>query len=316
MTAKRPLGVTLAAVAAILGSGLFILMGLGMLLTVFVPSPQPALPLVKAVSVVMCFVLLGVAGWGITTSVGLFRMRGWSRWSILTFSGLLAFMCGSSAVMITVIPFPVSPEVSAQVMDGIKIAISVFYGVLALMGVFWLYYFNTARVRTQFGPGAGTDGPGGRPLSISIIAWLALVGGVFCAVAAFSPWPAMVFGLIFTGWAARVFYLAFAAIEVWIGTGLLRLNPLSRLVAIGMFAYTILNSALFVLLPGYGERVRTMLERFPSPIPAPLGYDPTSSTAAGALLGSLVSIVPIWFLISRRRAFKPQQGPPEGVFLP
>jgi len=44
MSARRPLGVTLAAVAAILGSALFILTGLGMLLTAFLPTPRADAP--------------------------------------------------------------------------------------------------------------------------------------------------------------------------------------------------------------------------------------------------------------------------------
>jgi hypothetical protein len=236
VTTGRPLGVTLAAVAAIVGSVLFCLLAAAMLLSVLVPNPQPQAPAyLKAVGLVMCLVMLCFAAWGITTSVGLFRMRGWARWSILVFSALLAFMGGSSALMISIIPMPPTPQVSEQFMAGIKIGIVVFYGVLALMGAFWLYYFNTARVRTQFGTGAAVDGPGGRPLSVSVIAWLMLIGGATCIGGAFFPFPGLMFGLMLTGWSARALYIGFAAIEIWIGVGLLRLNPLSRVLAIAMF---------------------------------------------------------------------------------
>ena len=302
----------MAAVVAILGAALFILMALVMFATAFIPIPRPAAapPFVKIVSIVMSFVMLAIAAWGIITSIGLFRLRAWSRWSILIFSALLAFMGGSSALAIAVIPLPPTPEVSPQIMTGIRAGIAVFYGVLALIGAFWLFYFNTARVRNQFGTGAAADGPGGRPLSITIIGWLVLLGGVFCAGAAFSPFPAMVCGLIFTGWAARAFYLIFGAIQIWIGTGLLRLNPLSRRAAIGMFAFTILNSALFVLLPGYAGRVRMMLDLFPGSMPTTPGYDPASSMGASLILGTVVSVIPICFLMARRQAFLTTPGDP------
>jgi hypothetical protein len=296
--------VTLAAVAAILGAALFILLGILMLVTAFVPTPQAGAPaFLRIVSFVMCFVMLGFAGWGITTAVGLFRLRVWSRWSILVFSALLAFMGGSSALMISIIPMPPTPQVSQQIMSGIKIGIAAFYSVLALMGAFWLYYFNTARVRTQFGTEAATDGPGGRPLSVSVIAGLMLFGGVICIGGAFSPFPGMMFGLIFTGWSARVLYLGFAAIEIWLGVGLLRLNPLSRVLAIVMFGATVLNSVLFAVLPGHSERLRAVLDSMPFRMPQPAGYDPVSSMTASILMGSLVSVIPIWFLIVRRHAF-------------
>ena len=313
MSARRPLGVTLAAVAAILGSALFILTGLGMLLTAFLPTPRADAPaFLKAVMLVMCAVMLGFAGWGITTSVGLFQLRSWSRWSILVFSALLAFMGGSSALMISIIPMPPTPQVSQQIMTGIKIGIAVFYGVLSLIGAFWLFYFNTARVRAEFGPGAAVDGPGGRPLSVSIIACLTLWGGVMCIVGMFFPFPGMVLGMVLTGWAARAFYLVFAAFEAWLGVGLLRLNPLSRVAAIAMFGYTILNSVLFAVLPGYPERLRMALESMPYTMRPPAGSDPFPSLAASMIMGSLVSVIPIWFLISNRNAFT---KPPEDLGL-
>jgi hypothetical protein len=313
MSVRRPLGVTLAAIAAILGAALFILLGLGMLITAFVPTPQPGAPaFLKTVSLVMCFVMLGFAAWGITTAVGLFRLRVWSRWSILVFSALLAFMGGSSALMISIIPMPPTPQVSQQIMTGIKIGIAAFYSVLALMGAFWLYYFNAARVRAQFGSEAAMDGPGGRPLSVSVIAWLMLVGGVICIGGAFSPFPGMMFGLIFTGWSARALYLGFAAIEIWLGFGLLRLNPMSRVLAIVMFGAAILNSMMFAVLPGHSERLRAVLDSMPFTMPQPAGYDPFPSMTVSIVMGSLVSAIPIWFLIARRHAFmkRPEDAPP------
>jgi hypothetical protein len=307
---RRPLGVTLAAVAAILGSGLFVLLGLLTLLPVFFP-PQPGMPqLLKIFSVVMCFVMLGVAAWGITTSVGLFRLRGWSRWSVLVFSALLASIGGATALIMSVVPLPPAPGASPEIMTGIKAGVAVVYGVPALIGAFWLYYFNTARVRTQFGPGAVADGSGGRPLSVSLIAWLLLFRGVIYVVGAFFPLPGMAFGLMFTGWAGRASYVVLAAIEVSLGVGLLRLNPLSRVLAITLFGYGILNSALFAVLPGHSERLRAAIDSLPFTLRQPSGYDPFPSIAASVVIGSLVSLIPIWFLITRRQAFiKPPELP-------
>ena len=304
MATKRPAGVTIAAVAAILGSGLFVLLGLGMLWSALLPVAQPnAPPFLKVVSFVMSVVMLGFAGWSITTAVGLFRLRGWSRWSILIFSALLAFMGGASALMISILPMPPTPQVSQETMTGIKSGIAVFYGALALMGGFWLFYFNTARVKIQFGPGGAVDGPGGRPLSISVVAWFALVGGALCIAGAFSPFPGTVLGIVVTGWAARAFYVVFAAFEIWLGIGLLRLNPLSRVAAIAMFGFAILNSVLFVVLPGYPERLRVTLESMPYALRQPAGYDALSSIGLSMIFGTLVSAIPIWFLISNRNAF-------------
>jgi hypothetical protein len=293
--------VTLAAVAAILGSALFVLMGLVMLLNVFLPTPQAGMPpsSLKAISVVLCFVMLGFAAWGITTALGLFRLRSWSRWSILVFSTLLAFMGGATALVMAFIPLPPAPGASPEVMTGVKIALVVIYGVPAVMGAFRLFYFNTARVRTMFELGVIANGPGHRPLSISVIAWLLLSRGVIYVGGIFLPLPGMAFGLILAGWPARASYFILAAIEISLGLGLLRLNRLSRVLAIGLFDYGILNSLLFAILLRYSEDIRAALDvtlREPSRAMLPLA-------AALSVGGSLIGLIPIGFLIARRQAF-------------
>ena len=147
------------------------------------------------------------------------------------------------------------------------------------------------------------DGPGGRPSSVSIIAWMMLVGGAICIGCAFSPFPGMIFGLIFTGWSARALYLGFATIEIWLALGLLRLNPLSRVLAIAMFGIAILNSVLFAILPGHSERLRAALDAMPFTTQQTPGFDLFPSMACSILIGSLVSVIPIWFLVARRQAF-------------
>jgi hypothetical protein len=89
MTAKRALGVTLAGIAAILGSVLLLLFVPFLLFAAFGTPLPNAPPFLKAGLLVMSFFLLAFAAWGIATGIGLFRLRLWSRWSILTFSVLL-----------------------------------------------------------------------------------------------------------------------------------------------------------------------------------------------------------------------------------
>jgi len=53
-----------------------------------------------------------------------------------------------------------------------------------------------------------------------------------------------------------------------------------------------------------------MIDSLPFKTPPPAGFDPFASMAPSLIIGSLVSVIPIWFLIARRQAFiKPPELP-------
>ncbi len=199
---------------------------------------------------------------------------------------------------------PPGPNASPELLAGIKIALVGFYAALGLIGIFWLFYFNAAGVRAQFGMAADGVETGGRPLSVSIIAWFMLLGSLVCFACAFFPFPAMVFGVMFQGWAARVFYLGFAACELWLGMGLLRLKSLSRVLAIAFFGFGIINGLLFAVLPGRTERLQDSLRSLPAAMRGAGDYGTVPYTSPmGMIAGCLLLAVPIWFLVARRQAF-------------
>jgi hypothetical protein len=309
-TPKRSVGVILTAVVSILGSALLLLLVLLMLLGALLQkAQQPGMPpYLKTVLLMEGLALIALAAWGIATAVGLFRLRRWARWSTIVFSVLLLGIGVFAALATAMVSFPPNPGAPPGMMAGVKVGIVCFYAVLALLGGFWLYYFHTPGVRAQFG--AGTEGPGGRPLSLWVIPWFLLVGALFCLVMAFFPFPAVVFGLVVRGWSARLFFLAFAAIECWLGVGLLRLNPLSRILAIGLCVYGFVSSLLFAFLPGYPERVSAMMDLMPTGWPGAAAGQAAamSSMQPGMVMGALACLIPVWFLVARRGAF----GKPPG----
>jgi hypothetical protein len=309
MTPKRSVGVTVTAVVSILGSAALLLFALLMLPAALVQRAQPGMPAyLGIIRLIEGLLFSGLAAWGITTAVGLFRLRGWARWSAIVFSGLLAMFCDSSALMIAIIQFPTSQGISPGLMAGIKVVAACFYAVLALLGAFWLYYFHTAGVRAQFG--AGTEGPRGRPLSLWIIGFFLIMSGLFCLGAVFFSFPAMVFGLLLRGWTARLLFLVFAASQCWLGVELLRLRPLSRVLAIGFFACCVASTLLSVLRPGFPERVRAMMDAMSPGWPRATDSQSAalSSVHPMMLMGALVSVVPIWFLVARRGTFAKRPG--------
>jgi uncharacterized membrane protein (DUF2068 family) len=109
---KRPVGVVVTAVLLILGSLYLLLMaGIMALSGAFMPtaaggaairgaipraiqgapvSAQPAW--MNGFMLVIAAICLGLAAWGIITTVGLFRLRRWARYSALVIGGGMALL--------------------------------------------------------------------------------------------------------------------------------------------------------------------------------------------------------------------------------
>jgi len=97
---KRPAGVTISAVAVLIGCGLTLLSGAFMILAFFVTPATDSMPAFTRYSLlIMSVFMLGLATWGIATGINLLQLREWARISMLVFSGLL---------LVTAVPFLVS----------------------------------------------------------------------------------------------------------------------------------------------------------------------------------------------------------------
>lgn len=298
---KRSIGVTISAVVTVLGSVLTALFGVLILVSFNLSrGGRPDMPPYASVAgLAIAGLLLVLAAWGVTTAIGLIRLRRWARVSILVFSVLMVLTFGSTAVVMAVVPLPSLPSLPSGLMTGVRIGIVCIYGILALIGGWWLYLFNRASVVAQFAPGP----PPARPLSVSMIAWLLLCGGVFCFVYTWLPFPAILFGITITGWSAKAAYLVLSLLQLWLGVGLLRLRPLSRVVTIGFFVFGALNGLSFALLPGSAARMMQAMAALPAsmrqapPADFPLPLVPIAVTTV------ITCSIPIWFLVRSRTAF-------------
>jgi hypothetical protein len=298
---KRTIGVTLSAVVTIIGSVLTALFGVAMLVPFVVPrSSGPGTPpYARVAGLVMAVLMFALAAWGVTTAIGLIRLRRWARVCILVFSVFMVLTFGSGAIVMAFLPLPSPPNVPPGLMTGIRIGIVCIYGILALIGGWWLYLFNRAAVVAQFAPGP----PPARPLSVSMIAWFLVFGGVVCFVYTWLPFPAMLFGFMIKGWPAITIYLLLGLLQLWLGIGLLRLRPLSRVLTIGFFLLGALNSLAFALLPGFAARMTEAMGSMPASMRQPLPVDFPMPLGAIAVTTVIICGVPIWFLARRRNAF-------------
>ena len=303
---RRWIGIRASAVLAILGSLATLFLAGTMAWGMFHAQPpaEMAIPpmTLKVLGVVMGALFAALGVWGICTAVGIFRRRGWARISILVFAALLAFMGACAVLGVLVMPLPSPPGASARVIENARWGIVASYGALALIGVWWLVLFNRGAAKLYFAEREPAC-ESARPLSIRIIAWYLLIGAVGTALAAVLRAPAMVFGLIVTGWSAVAVCAALIAIEIYLGAGLLRLRERARRWSIVYFSAVAASTVVSVALPGFAERTQQMLRAMPGFFPTPDAMPQLDGMWLFGLIGAVACATPIWFLVRRRSAF-------------
>lgn len=112
-------------------------------------------------ALILALVILGAC-----TVVGLFRLKVWARYSI-TLLGLLdllvfALMCvgvlvGRVKSGMASMPIPNNPNIT---LGDILLWLAAFFAALALVGLWWMIYFNTGRVRKLFAASRTNPAPG------------------------------------------------------------------------------------------------------------------------------------------------------------
>ena len=303
---SRPVGVTASAVVAILGSILALLLAALLVASPFMATTQPQPPNSAQFAIAGAVMFAALAGIGIWTSVGLFRLRSWARTSILVFAGFLA-ACSIFGLLITM-AVPIPPEMTAGTGHSFRRAIAVMFGIPLAIAVWWLIQFNTQSTKAAFASPIA-EAASQRPLSITIIAWASIVGGASCLFPILARLPAFLFGAIFNGWIAVVIYAFFGALSLYIGKGLLDLRERARVLAIGWFGFGFVHMTVVTLVPSLRQRMlelqRTLEHNQPNPIP----FDQGMMLNVIFAFAAIVAAVTIWFLIRNRAAFVRAENP-------
>ncbi len=348
---KRPFGVTFSAIILVLGSSLQILMALGMALSgTIMPaqnsvgiagSPSRAVPMPSWMPLMMYFigiVFAGLAIWGIVTAIGLFRLRRWARFSILIIGGLVAFfglVSMLSMLVATMVPLtpppgasasPIAPDQahSVQVMTKvIFVVLALFYGGICAIGISWLIYFNRKTAREAFSgrieelvvegipvtPSIAV--PSRRPVLISVIAVLNLIGAVSVLLSVFLPIPALAFGFILHGWGKLAIYVVYCCLQTAVGVGLWRMQEWGRRLTFGVLALGLVQSAFYAFQPSLVLRYSAEINKLISPMPSPLPARFQSILFSASFGFSILFCIAIAaILIYYRRAFRPIVPPP------
>jgi uncharacterized membrane protein YvlD (DUF360 family) len=243
-------------------------------------------------------------------------------------------MAAPGLLMMLVMPIPTPPAPAMppgaampsmeHLMTAVRVGMAIFYAVLALLGGWWLYLFNSRPIREHFrGSGAATPAstwepavlapsevPGSpkRPVSITIIAYLALVGACMFPILNILHLPLTFLGFFFTGGKAALIVSGYMSVQLLMAYGLLKLEKWGRNLAIYYFNFAIFNSIISVILPGAQARyeeataaMQTSMGLPPSPFQFPIWF---------SLVFSLPMIaIQLWFVVTRRQAFEGPHHP-------
>ena len=292
---SRPVGVTVSAIVAILGSICALLLAVLSVASLFIVTPEyrgPEHPQFVIAGAAM-FTVLAVLG--IWTAVGLLQLRSRARASILIFAGFLAAGCIFGLLVAMATPIP--PDISATTVQTFRRVMATVFGIPLAIAVWWLIQFNTRSTKAAFGS-PFAELASRRPLSITVVAWLSFLGGVTCLIAALTRQPAFLFGVTFNGWTAAVIYAVFAALSIFIGKGLLDLREEARVLGIWWFGFSLLHMSLVTLVPPLRRR---MLE---TPNEAtPMAFDPGMLINVTFVVSAIIVAGSIWFLVRDRAAF-------------
>jgi uncharacterized membrane protein (DUF2068 family) len=296
--------------------------------TVANSAVTPAAPLPAWMPIFM-YVLAGfcaaLAVWGILTAIGLFRMHRWSRYSVLVIGGCLAVICLPAMLLSLVmmfIPLPMPTTVDPSQMNTVHGFTKIIFGVIAAMygvvggiGVFWLVYFNLKKVRETFAGVADTFIPGPRPLLISVIAVLNMVGVVTMIVWLLLPFPGAFIVWILQGWQKTVFALSYAVVLAATAYGLWHMKEWGRRLAIAVQVVGLVQYTAFLLRPSvfanYNAQVQTAMKM-------PQQYQQTAQfnqemVIFSMCLGMLFLIAILFTLQYYRGKFRASEEPPHSA---
>lgn len=325
---KRSAGVVAAALVAMLGSAFMLLMALLTVLSVvlsrFLPQQNGIAAAGTAAVTAIALFYLALGGGGFATALGVLKLRPWARIPMIIFGGFTAFTCVFTGLLVFFIPMPAVPNSNLTPADWshVRVVTVAMFAIPAAIGVWWLVLFNLRSTRQQFTAGAPaaaslpppipTDaasrpavpaaGPA-RPVSITIIACLYLLGALSLPYTLMGNHPAIFLGRLVWGRSATALVLLTLAATLYAGIELLRLRPAARIVGICLTLYGVLNSLLFVLLPGADARFGEMMSTMQVPTVLPMSAFLTIIRFS-MLAGAAVSIVILWILIANKSVFR------------
>lgn len=138
-----------------------------------------------------------------------------------------------------------------------------------------------------------------------MIAWHAIVFGIFSVALLPLRWPVYIFGIVLTGWTAKLTYLILGVAQLAVGVGLLKLKPWAHAAAVWFCIFVIVHSVVFLLLPDRPARMAELMQDYPPEFRADtktLAFA-DSFFWLGAVFTWLAFGTVLWYLFTRKEAY-------------
>jgi hypothetical protein len=344
----RSTGITVSAVVVIIGSAFTIFCGaiilLASILALNSGRAADAPMNLRYILVIEAFVAFGFGGWGLASGIGLIKTKEWARISTLVYAAILVFLSLPSAVTMAMIPLPNMPSADDSnppfnIMLLVRVGGTLLYAMFAALGGYWLYFFNTQKVKAQFrgqqpsmelgqaqlpglpsGISGARFGPDQRPrpLSITIIGWYLIIASAFATLSVVLvstlysrlKLPFFFLGFFFFGPSTYLLLLVWMAAQVVAAVGLLKLKSWGLYATIALQCLAILNLVMMVAIPANRLRFQQILDTLS--FSASGMYHPASMFPMwiGVLSSLPIIVVILFFLISQKKSFNSADYPP------
>jgi hypothetical protein len=294
-------GVTFAAVLAIilclLGSLGCLGAAIGMALLPAIQSVPGAPPMPAAfrgATIAFLLFMLVLFAFGIVVAVAIFRRRNWARITMIIWGALMAGFC-LLVVAFSLVLFNSDTGFPGAVpnADGLganqllwltKLFLVIFYGIPALIGIWWVVLFTRPRVAAAFTNPAPAvpildqsvfpqlPNPAlvsqprkpSCPLPLAILAVFFIFGGISVIPMLFvfpSDVPLFMFGHLFAGAAPRFMLFFFGVLSGAAGFGILKLQPWALYMEIGLQILGLLNCVGALFSPMYPQIMRAIMQK-------------------------------------------------------
>jgi hypothetical protein len=148
---KRPTGVISAAIAEVVLSLIVLSLAITKIVALATYYPEDQSALLANMSLEAAIVCGLLAAFGLLTAVGLLRMGVWARYATLVLAGVVAIV---GPVMILVFVMALTSELETTTPESTVVATEGASALLSLsatiLGVLWLRYFNSRRIKAAF----------------------------------------------------------------------------------------------------------------------------------------------------------------------
>jgi len=329
---KRSGDVTASAIILFCGSGLMVLMAVGMIVGAAV-TPLP--PEQRAVQYVVPIFYGLEAAWGIATGVGILQLRPWARISMIVMSAMTIFftVCGALGMMAVPLLLQQTPGTPPAAIRVVMFVGLIIMAVPLAIAIWWLVLFTRARVRVEFATRGAAAVPSAAPgtavatnfspafaaapsapeipISVRVIAIMFLVFGGFALLsvpfAIRTRIPNVMMGILIQGRTAWVYGVVFALVQIGLCVAVLKRRAwaLDGLIVVALLG--VVNSVLFAISPSRKVLFDTIMQR--EKLPAGVDANIMSSFMNSMLpisvgIGVLLWAVVLYFFFTRRRAFR------------